>query len=101
VFVGSICSNYGTFATATMIENCVNNQFYNTTWASLPDQINPNGVLFDTYNYGPYFQNTSTLILRGGEVKTFKNPGANVCGAKLYYTVYTVGNQPANPVFTI
>lgn len=101
VFVGSICSNYGTFATATMIENCVNNQFYNTTWGSLPDQINPNGVLFEGYNYGPYFQNTSTLILRGGEVKTFKNPGANVCGAKLHYTVYTVGNQPANPVFTV
>lgn len=101
VFVGNNCSSFGTFATATMIENCVNNQFYNTTWGSLPDQINPSGVLFDGYNYGPYFQNTSTLILRGGEVKTFKNPGANVCGAKLYYTVYTVGNQPANPVFTV
>ncbi|MFM7681471.1 MAG: hypothetical protein ACKO7P_01850, partial [Bacteroidota bacterium] len=41
VFVGSICSNYGTFASATMVQNCVNNQFYNTTWGSLPDQINP------------------------------------------------------------
>ena len=101
VFVGTICSNFGTFASATMIENCVNSQFYNTTWANLPDQINPNGVLFNSYNYGPFFQNSNTLILRGGEVKTFKNPGANVCGAKLYYTVYTVGNQPANPLFTI
>ena len=101
VFVGSICSNFGTFASATMIQNCVNNQFYNTTWASLPDQINPNEVLFNSYDYGPFFQNSNTLILRGGEVKTYKNPGANVCGAKLYYTVYTVGNQPANPLFTI
>ena len=101
VFVGSTCSNYGTFASATMIENCVNNQFYNTTWASLPDQINPNGVLFDSYNYGPFFQNSNTLILRGGEVKTYKNPGSNVCGAKLHYTVYTVGNQPVNPLFTV
>lgn len=101
VFVGTICSNFGTFASATMIQNCVNNQFYNTTWANLPDQINPNGVLFNSYDYGPFFQNSNTLILRGGEVKTFKNPGANVCGAKLYYTVYTVGNQPANPLFTI
>jgi gliding motility-associated-like protein len=101
VFVGSICSNFGTFATATMIQNCVNNQFYNTTWANLPDQINPSGILFDAYDYGPYFQNSNTLILRGGEVKTFKNPGANVCGAKLNYTIYTVGNQPANPVFTV
>jgi gliding motility-associated-like protein len=101
VFIGSNCSNYGTFASATMIENCVVNQFYNTTWANLPDQINPNGVLYDGYDYGPYFQNSSTLILRGGEVKTFKNPGSNVCGAKLNYTIYTVGNQPTNPVFTI
>jgi len=101
VFVGSICSNFGTFASATMIQNCVNNQFYNTTWANLPDQINPSGVLFDAYDYGPYFQNSNTLILRGGEVKTFKNPGANVCGAKLNYTIYTVGNQPTNPVFTV
>lgn len=101
VFVGSICSNYGTFASATMIQNCVNNQFYNTTWANLPDQINPSGVLFEGYDYGPFFQNSNTLILRGGEVKTFKNPGANVCGAKLNYTIYTVGNQPVNPVFTV
>ena len=101
VFVGSICSNFGTFASATMIENCVNNQFYNTTWANLPDQINPSGDLFDGFNYGPFFQNSSTLILRGGEVKTFKNSGANVCGSKLYYTVYSVGNQPLNPIFSI
>ena len=101
VFIGSNCASFGTFASATMIENCVINQFYNTTWGSLPDQINPSGVLFDNYDYGPYFQNSATLILRGGEVKTYKNPGANVCGAKLYYTVYTVGNQPANPVYTI
>lgn len=101
VFVGNNCSNFGAFATATMVQNCLNNQFYNTSWGSLPDQINPSGVLFDGLNYGPFFQNTSTLILRGGEVKTFKNSGANVCGAKLHYTVYPVGNQPANPVFTI
>ncbi len=101
VFVGSICSNFGTFASATMIQNCVNNQFYNTTWANLADQINPSGILFNGYDYGPYFQNSNTLILTGGEVKTFKNSGSNVCGAKLYYTVYTVGNQPANPVYTI
>jgi len=101
VFVGTICSNFGTFASATMIQNCVNNQFYNTTWANLPDQINPSGILFDGFDYGPYFQNSNTLVLTGGEVKTFKNPGANVCGAKLNYTIYTVGNQPTNPVFTV
>jgi hypothetical protein len=44
VFIGSNCSNFGTFASATMVESCVNNQFYNTTWSNLPDQINPNGV---------------------------------------------------------
>jgi len=101
VFVGSNCSNYGTFASATMIQNCVNNQFYNTTATTPPDSINPSAILLNQYNFGPFFQNSNTLILRGGEVKTYKNPGANVCGAKLHYTVYTAGNQPANPVFTI
>jgi gliding motility-associated-like protein len=101
VFVGNTCSSFGTFASATMVKNCINKQFYNTTWGGIPDQINPNGVLFDTCDYGSFFQNSSTLFLTGGEVKTFKNPGANVCGAKLFYTVYMVGNQPVNPVYTI
>ncbi len=101
VFVPTTCSSYGTFASATMVENCDTLQFYNSTWGTLPDQINPLGILLNGYDYGPFFQNSGTLILRGGEVKTYKDPGANVCGAKLHYAVYSATNPPANPIFTI
>jgi gliding motility-associated-like protein len=100
VSVANLC-NFGTFASATMVENCLLNQFYNTTAASLPDEINQNGIQFNNFNYGDFFSNSNTLILNGGEVKTWKNPSGNVCGAKLNYTIYTVGNRPANPIFTI
>jgi gliding motility-associated-like protein len=101
VFVPTTCSSYGTFASATMVENCDTIQFYNSTWGTLPDQINPLGILLNGYNYGPFFQNSGTLILRGGEVKTYKDPGSNVCGAKLHYAVYSATNPPVNPTFTI
>jgi gliding motility-associated-like protein len=101
VFVPTTCSSYGTFASATMVENCDTLQFYNSTWGTLPDQINPLGILLNGYNYGPFFQNSGTLILRGGEVKTYKDPGSNVCGAKLHYAVYSATNPPVNPTFTI
>jgi gliding motility-associated-like protein len=84
-----------------MLENCDTIQFYNSTWGTLPDQINPLGILLNGYNYGPFFQNSGTLILRGGEVKTYKDPGSNVCGAKLHYAVYSATNPPVNPTFTI
>lgn len=100
VTIANLC-NFGTFATATMIENCLINQFYNTTASSAPDQINPSGIQYNGFNYGDFFTNSNTLKLNGGEVKTWKNPGGNVCGAKLNYTIYTVGNRPANPIFTI
>jgi gliding motility-associated-like protein len=100
VSITNLC-NFGTFASATMVENCLLNQFYNTTAASFPDEINQNGIQFNNFNYGDFFSNSNTLILNGGEVKTWKNPGGNVCGAKLNYTIYTVGNRPANPIFTI
>jgi gliding motility-associated-like protein len=101
VFVPTTCSSYGTFATATMVENCDTLQFYNSTWGTLPDQINPLGILLNGFNYGSFFQNSGTLILRGGEVKTYKDAGANVCGAKLHYAVYPAANPPANPSFNI
>ena len=100
VSVANLC-NFGTFASATMVENCLLNQFYNTTAASLPDEINQNGIQFNNFNYGDFFSNSNTLILNGGEVKTWKNPGGNVCGSNLNYTIYTIGNRPVNPIFTI
>ena len=100
VSVANLC-NFGTFASATMVENCLINQFYNTSATNAADQINTSGIQYENFNYGDFFSNSNTLILRGGEVKTWKNPGGNVCGAKLNYTIYTVGNRPVNPIFTV
>ena len=101
VTIAENCGQFGHFASAPMIQNCVNNQFYNTTWSTLPDQINPSGILYDGNDFGPFFVNSNTLILNGGEVKTWKDPSANVCGAKLHYIVYPISTPPANPTFTI
>ena len=101
VTIAENCGQFGHFASAPMIQNCVNNQFYNTTWSTLPDQINPSGILYDGIDFGPFFVNSNTLILNGGEVKTWKDPSANVCGAKLHYIVYPISAPPANPTFTI
>jgi hypothetical protein len=44
--------------------------------------------------------NSNKLILKGGEMKTWKGDPSNVCNVKLYYTVYITGNRPGSPVFS-
>lgn len=92
---------FGHFASATYIQTCTNEKFYNNAVERAdPDCINPDcDTIFDSKNFGAFFKNSNDLILRGGELKTFRGVNSNVCGAKLYYTIYTVGNRPANPVF--
>jgi hypothetical protein len=52
--------------------------------------INSDGAttIFNDSNYNT----PSSLILKGGEIKTFKNGGSNVSGAFLNYRVYKQGN---------
>ncbi|MGB0172403.1 MAG: hypothetical protein ACPF8Y_10515, partial [Flavobacteriales bacterium] len=40
------------------------------------------------------FTATDALTLNGGELKTYKNGGSNVCGGTLNYRVYTSGDTP-------
>ena len=95
------CS-FGDFATAPYIGTCSNNSvssgFYNTTGTGA-DLIGTN--TFTGADLGTYIQNSNYLVLNGGEVKTFKNALANVCGATMFYTIYLQGSRPANPVFTV
>lgn len=44
---------------------------------------------FDGQYYG-FFRTGDTFTLNGGELKTFKNSGSNVCGGSIYYRVYKV-----------
>lgn len=48
-----------------------------------------NATVFNNASYG--IANAS-ITLKGGEIKTFKNNGGDVTGARLYYRVYPAGN---------
>jgi len=48
---------------------------------------------------GTFVQNSGSLFINGGMIKTFKNSNSNVCGTILYYTIYPQGNRPVSPVF--
>ncbi|MBY0477261.1 MAG: gliding motility-associated C-terminal domain-containing protein [Chitinophagaceae bacterium] len=86
--------SFGTFASAVWLTDCNQSNFFNTS-GSTTNQIGPPANVFDNAYLGAHTQNAATLILRGAEVKTFKNPGvANVCGVRLYYRVYL---QTATP----
>ena len=82
--------DFGPYATAVWMDDCTDlgdGKFYNTTGggADLINQEPGNTFIKD---FGVHIVNSSTLILRGGEVKTYKNGGTNVCGTKMYYRYY-------------
>ena len=84
----------GVDASAVWITDCNQSNFFNVT-GSGADLIGPGANSFSNANLGVHTQNSETLILRGGEVRTFKDPSiANVCGARLYYRVYLQSGSP-------
>ncbi|UEG48919.1 hypothetical protein LK994_09745 [Ferruginibacter lapsinanis] len=96
LFVFSSKAEFGIFASAVYINVNGSSQFYNTQL----NGINSIGTVDFGGNLGSFTANTGTLSLRGAEIKTFKDPGSNVCGGTLYYTVYPKGNRPVSPTFT-
>ena len=51
--------------------------------------------MFTNSDFGTHTRNSGSLILRGGEVRTFKTPGvANVCSVKMYYRIYLQSGVP-------
>jgi hypothetical protein len=82
--------DFGAYASAVWMDDCNDlgdGKFYNTTGGGA-DLVNQE--LGNTFikNFGVHVENSSTLILRGAEVKTYKNGGTNVCGANMYYRYY-------------
>jgi gliding motility-associated-like protein len=82
--------DFGPYATAVWMDDCTDSgagKFYNTTGggADLVNQEPGNTFMKD---FGVHIENSSTLILKGAEVKTYKNSGTNVCGSKMYYRYY-------------
>ncbi|HEX7905896.1 MAG TPA: gliding motility-associated C-terminal domain-containing protein [Chitinophagaceae bacterium] len=103
-FVGTIllvlfCSyikaqSFGTNASAVWISDCNQSNFYNTS-GSPANLIGPAGNVFDNANLGVHTRNSGTLVLRGAQVKTFKNPASsNVCNVRMFYRVYPVSGVP-------
>jgi large repetitive protein len=88
--------SFGINASAAWITNCSQNDYFNTS-GSGSNLIGPAGNTFNNTNLGAYTQNAETLILRGGEVRSFKIPGvANVCSAHMYYRVYLQTGVPGS-----
>ncbi len=95
--------DFGAYASAVWMDDCFttgDGKFYNTTGAGA-DLINQELGNTFAQNFGVHIQNSSTLVMRGAEVKTYKNGNTNVCGAKMYYRYYlntgtTGGFTPRN-----
>jgi gliding motility-associated-like protein len=86
--------SFGTKASAVWITDCNQSNFFNTS-GNVADLIGPSGNVFDNNNFGAHTQNSGTLILRGAQVKTFKNPASsNVCSARMFYRVYLQSGAP-------
>ncbi|HMP87278.1 MAG TPA: hypothetical protein PKE63_08365, partial [Lacibacter sp.] len=90
--------NFGPYASAVWMTTCNQNNFFNTSNSRPPEHlIGPAANTFTNTNFGVHTQNSGTLILRGGEVKTFKNTSSgNVCGANMYYRVYPQSGTPGS-----
>jgi len=86
------CS-FGSFANAVWLTDCDTNNFFNTV-GSGASIIGPAENVFPNADLGTYVSNSGSFKFRGGEVKTFKNNTANVCGVKLYYRIYPLSGTP-------
>ena len=92
--------DFGAYATAVWMDDCTDagdGKFYNTSGTGV-DLINQEPGNTFIKDFGVHVENAATLILRGAEVKTFKNSGTNVCGAKMYYRYYL--NASSGGAFT-
>ena len=85
---------FGTKASAVWITDCNQSNYFNTSGAGV-NLIGPAANVFTNKNFGAHTQNSGTLILRGGEVRTFKTPDvSNVCNVVMHYRVYPQGGTP-------
>jgi hypothetical protein len=84
----------GVDASAVWLSDCLQSDFFNTT-GSGADLIGPSANSFSNANLGVHTQNSGSLFLRGGEVRSFKDPSlSNVCSARMYYRVYLQSAAP-------
>src|SRR5690554_4867135 len=58
-------------------------------------QANTDNPDFDNNHLGQFSPN-SDLLLKGGEIKTWKDGGGDVTGSFMYYRVYRTEEEPGN-----
>jgi|GEM_PF-1277936 len=87
--------NFGTFASAVWLTDCNTSNFFNTTGEGA-NLIGPPQNVFTNTNFGVFIQNSGTFILRGGEVKTFKNSNGNACSVRMNYRIYLESGTPGS-----
>lgn len=90
IFFNSKAQNFGIYESAIYLDSGSGNAFYNTLGTTI-GALNVSDLSTVSASQG--------LIMNGAEVKTFKNSGYNVCGAKVYFVVYPLGQRPASPLF--
>ncbi len=88
----TIFAQFGSFASAIHLskDGGTNKDFYNTY--KLVGDVNAIGPYNFTGDLGTFSQNGHKLIISGGEVKTYRGSGDNVCSATLYYRIYPAGS---------
>jgi hypothetical protein len=91
------CTDTSNVSGAITVRNCfglnVTGALINIDCETLPVWYNGKGTIsgsgsLNGGSLGIYTVNSTLLSLRGGEIRTFKESGANVCGAKLFYRIY-------------
>ena len=67
--------------------------FYGTDGNTAGEGTYRNVSNLDEFDYGDFVVSSGSLILHGGEIKTYKNGGSNVTGGNLNYRIYKNGSS--------
>jgi gliding motility-associated-like protein len=85
------------YASAVWIDDCTtvgDGKFFNTSGTGIDLISQEPGNTFQQ-NFGVHLQNSNTLILRGAEIKTFKNNSSNLCSPSIMrYRFFSDGATP-------
>lgn len=87
-------NNTGNNGTSGIYESYVvmNTTGSNTYYDLQNPTVNPD---FNGFNLGS-FQEGGSALINGGEIKTYKNNPANICGGRIYYSVYPSAGMPGS-----
>lgn len=88
----------GIFQTFVITNAGASNTYYDTELNGSFSTLNPDwvGTNLGTFHAAGSISGTSTLLLNGAEVKTFKNGGTDITGASLHYRIYRQGSTAPN-----